>query len=208
MKSVSIFATFLAAASAGVSPSPATAQATSCEVHVWQSKVYISGSPAPYGALLQAFHDSKYPSTSVEGQMEYELRSDAMPGLIGALWTKQLGQPVNVVAESAVIDKEQLKALKVSGARNSSSTAPCYFELYVGKQTFEGGFIKSHLFSEFTLRTFAPSANSTGAIVWAETKHFPAKDAASVPEASDAIRNAFMKNVGKFLAKKLGSPQA
>jgi hypothetical protein len=181
------------------------AETSACEVHVWQSKIYLSGSPAPYGALLQALHDAKYPTNSVEGQMEYEFRSEALGDLIGsAPWSTYLGQPVKVIVEADAIDKARLKAIKGGNARNSNSSTPCYFELYIGKQTFEGGFIKSHLFSDLTMRSFAANGSSTGsAIVWTETKHFPAKDEASVPLARQTIRDAFVNNVSKFLNKKL-----
>src|SRR5437016_6894055 len=86
---------------------------SACEVHVWQSKLYISESPAPYGALLQAFHDARYPSNSVEGQMEYEFRSESLGDLIGAVpWSNYLGRPVKVIVEPSVVDKAHLKGIK------------------------------------------------------------------------------------------------
>jgi hypothetical protein len=131
--------------------------------------------------------------------MAYEFRTEALAGLIGAApWSSYLGQPVKVIVEPDEVDKSQFKA---TTPRNSRSS--CYFDFYVGKQSFEGGFIKAHLFSEFSLRSIGAAPSS--AIVWSETKGFPARDQTSIPTASQTIRDAFVSNVGKFLRKKLAS---
>jgi len=139
--------------------------------------------------------------------MAYQFRPDALADLVGsAPWSNYVGRPVRIVVEPEPIDKGRLKEIKAGSVRNSSSPAACYFELYIGVQSFEGGFIKSHLFSAFTIRKFlANSYSTTSAMVWTETKHFPARDEASVPAATQAIRDAFANNVKKFLEKKLGS---
>jgi hypothetical protein len=89
-------------------------------------------------------------------------------------------------------------------ARRASSTASCYVELYIGDLSFEGGFIKSHLFSNLTVRSFSGKTPMGGnAIVWTQVKGFPARDEAGVETASTALRGGFTEIVAKFLAGRL-----
>jgi len=182
-----------------------------CEVHVWQTTSYISGSPAPYaaygllGAALQGAHDSKYPANSVVGLMAYELRPEALGPLIeSAPWGQYLSaQSVRAIIEPVIVDKDRIKTLRAVSTRNSASTAACYVELYLSDQTFEGGFVKSHLFNNFTVRQFGSGYTVGNAIVWSELKQFPAKDEATLPIARQNFQKAFLENLGKFLGKKL-----
>jgi hypothetical protein len=84
---------------------PAGAQGTAaiegnspCEVHVWQSRSYIAGSPAPLaaygliGAILKSEHDAHYPADTIQGQMERELGNASLGVLLAALpWQLYLG---------------------------------------------------------------------------------------------------------------------
>jgi hypothetical protein len=87
--------------------------------------------------------------------------------------------------------------------RRNSSAAACYVEFYIGDLSFEGGFIKSHLFANLTVRSFGGKVPAGGnAIVWTPVKGFPAKDQSGISSAATALRDGFTDNVAKFFEKK------
>lgn len=194
-----------------------TSSAGLCELHVWQTENYISTSPAPYfaygglGAALQSLHDSNYPTDSVVGVMDFEMKAERLKPLLEKVdWQTYLGGgQVQVIVEPQIIDKSFIGKARAARTRNSQSQAPCYAELYLSDQSFEGGFIKSHLFNNITIRDFRNSGYFTAnGIVWNQLKGFPAKDEASLPVARENFREAFVKNVVKFLDKKLPRPRS
>lgn len=183
-----------------------------CELHVWQTENYISSSPAPYlaygglGAALQSLHDSSYPADSVVGVMDFELKAERLKPLLEKVdWQSYLGSgDVSIIVEPQIIDKSFIGKARSAKTRNSQSQASCYAELYLSDQTFEGGFLKSHLFNNLTIRDFRNGGYFTAnGIVWNQLKGFPAKDEASLPVARENFRDAFVRNVVKFLDKKL-----
>lgn len=182
-----------------------------CEIHVWQSRSYIAATPSPLaaygliGAVLQSSHDARYPADTIQGQMERELGNERLVALIAAVpWRQYLGdRPVNVVVEAGTITKNEIKQARTSMARRASSASPCYVELYIGDLSFEGGFIKSHLFANLTVRSFCDKVPKGGnAIVWAQVKGFPAKDPSGISTAVTALRNGFTENLAKFVDNK------
>jgi hypothetical protein len=182
-----------------------------CEVHVWQSRSYVAATPSPLaaygliGAVLQSSHDARYPADTIQGQMERELGNERLVALIAAVpWRQYLGErPVNVVVEAGTITKDEIKQARTSMARRSSSAASCYVELYIGDLSFEGGFIKSHLFANLTVRSFCDKVPKGGnAIVWTQVKGFPAKDQSGISTAVIALRDGFTENLAKFVDKK------
>lgn len=196
-------------ASADVSNS---APVGACEVHVWQSRSYVAASPSPLaaygliGAALQSVHDARYPGDTIQGQMERELAGSGLASLVAAApWQLYLGdRPINVVVEDAAVSKDDIRQARTSPTRRAPSTAPCYVELYIGDLSFEGGFIKSHLFANLTVRRFTGSVPAGGnAIVWTQLRGFPAKDEAGIPSATAALRGGFVEDLAKFLAKKM-----
>lgn len=138
--------------------------------------------------------------------MERELRPEALGPIIESLtWQSYLGERrIHAIIEPEVVNKDRIKALRSAQTRNSTSNVPCYVEIYLSDQTFEGGFIKSHLFNNFTVRDFSFGGYATGnAIVWSQLKEFPAQDEAGIPIATQNFIEAFRSNLGKFLEKKL-----
>jgi hypothetical protein len=187
--SVSAFAT-QAAAQAAVPPEGG---GDPCEVHVWQSRSYIAATPSPLaaygliGAVLQSIHDERYPADTIQGQMERELGDEHLVALIAAVpWRQYIGErPVNVVVEAGTISKDEIKRARTSMTRRNSSAAACYVEFYIGDLSFEGGFIKSHLFANLTVRSFGGKVPAGGnAIVWTPVKGFPAKDQSGISSAA------------------------
>lgn len=182
-----------------------------CEVHVWQSRSYVATTPSPLaaygliGAVLQSKHDARYSADTIQGQMERELSDERLIALVTAApWQKYLGErPVDVVIEHDTISKDEIRLARSSMARRASSAASCYIELYIGDLSFEGGFIKSHLFANLTVRSLSGKAPMGGnAIVWTQLRGFPAKDEAGISSATAALRDGFTENLAKILAKK------
>jgi hypothetical protein len=189
----------------------------SCSIHIWQRGIYRSESASNFGAfgligaVLQDQFDRKYPAASLEGVMEDVLNVNALPTTIAAVpWRNYTGVEHNgVVFEHEAISDSRFQDLKASTARNSASQDSCYIELYIGAQTFSGGGIKSHLFSDFYARTFYGSVqNQKGAILWDQTPHLSVKDADSLIEAKHTIANGFIATLTKFLTNKLPKHKA
>jgi len=184
----------------------------SCSIHIWQRGLYKTQSAsnlAAYGlvgAVLQDQYNRKYPAASVEGVIEDVLNIDVLPETIASVrWGSYTGAEKNtLVFEREVISESKLKDLKESTARNSSAQDSCYIELYVGTQTFQGGAIKSHLFSDFYARTFYDGVQTQkGAILWDQTPHLLVNDADSRIAAKQIIADGFVATLTKFLANKL-----
>ncbi|MDQ4419396.1 hypothetical protein OOT33_02950 [Sphingobium sp. DEHP117] len=191
---------------------PQGAKSDSCSIHIWQRSIYRTKSASNLGAfglvgaVLQDQYDRKYPAASVEGVMEDVLNIKVLPDTIASVsWGSYTGAEKNtLVFEHEAISDSQLKDLKSSMARNSTAQDSCYIELYVGTQTFQGGAIKSHLFSDFYARTFYDDAQTQkGATLWDQTAHLSVKDADSVVTAKQIIADGFVTTLTKFLANKL-----
>jgi hypothetical protein len=191
---------------------PSEGGGDACEVHVWQSRSYIAATPSPLaaygliGAVLQSSHDARYPADTIQGQMERELGDKRLDALIAKVsWRQYLGEhPVNVVVETGTVSKDEIKRARTSLARGAASGASCYVELYIGDLSFEGGFIKSHLFANLTVRSFYGKVPTGGdAIVWTQVKGFPARDQSGISSAVTALRDGFAETLVKFVDKKL-----
>lgn len=193
--------------------SPTQQSATdACEIHIWQRGLYLSESSANFGALglvgsiLSSEYNRKYPPATVQGLMEDVLNIDALPATLSSIpWRKYTMTENNtLVFEHASLSNEAFEAVKTSTARNSSSLKACYIELYVGKQTFSGGSMKSHLFGEFYARTFYQGAfQAKTAILWDQTRKLKVTDEESLNAARASIRTAFVNTLNKFLSNKL-----
>lgn len=184
----------------------------SCSIHIWQRGIYRTESASNYGAFglvgasLQGQYDRKYPAASVEGLIEDVLNINALPTTIASVsWRNYTGVERNdIVFEQNAITDKKFKELRASTTRNSTSSNSCYIELYIGPQTFAGGGIKSHLFSDFYARAFYGNARiQKGAILWDKTPHLSFKDAAGLAEAKRVIADSFTATLTKFLAEKL-----
>ena len=202
------------AASASTAPAPSDG---TCSIHIWRRGIYKSESAANLaafgivGAVLQDQYDRKYPAASMAGVIEDVLNITALPATLAAVpWQTYTGAAHNdVVYEREAITEARFKELKTSTTRNSTAPNACYIELYIGAQTFSGGSIKSHLFSDFHARTFSGAVlDQKSAILWDQTPHLSVKDAASLAEAKHIIANGFVATLTKFLANKLPRPKA
>lgn len=203
----------MAAVAVVISGAPARAtEPESCSIHIWQRGIYKSASASNFGAfglvgaLLQSEYNRNYPAASVEGVMEDVLHIEALPHTIASIpWRDYTGTEINdVVFEHEAITDSRLKELKASTARNSTAGDACYIELYIGTQTFSGGGLKSHLFSDFDARTFYGGAQTQkSANMFAQTRHLSVKDADSLVAARQTISDGFVATLTKFLANKL-----
>lgn len=188
----------------------------SCDIHVWQRGIYGTESHAPYinglvGAIVNSEYQRKYPAATVSGVMEDVLNIDALPDTLRPIsWAEYTGTASNnVIFERGSIDEVAFKALKLSRARNSRSQSDCYIELYIGKQTFSGGSLKSHLFGDFYARTFYAGAYSAKtASLWDQTRKLSVADEAALNAAREIIRTGFVNALKKFLGNKLPKRQS
>ena len=182
----------------------------SCEVHIWQRAIYATESSSVVGGIvggiIQDGYDKKYPSDTIQGLMKDVLDIDALPlTLKNIQWQTFTKRPVNnIVYEKGVLSEYDFKSLKASKKKFSDSSNDCYIEIYIGKQTFSGGTLKSHLFSDLYSRTFYGARFAAkGAILWDQTSKVSVKDEASKQEARKIFGGSFVKILTKFLEKKM-----
>jgi murein tripeptide amidase MpaA len=184
----------------------------SCDVHIWQRGIYVSESHAPLaayglvGAVMQSEYNKKYPPATVEGQMEHEFNINALPVVMNSIqWQNYTGsQKNNIVFEKGEISEQDFKTIKLNNTRNSQSQSDCYIEIYIGKQQFSGGSLKSHLFIDFYARTFYNGEyKAKGASLWDQTRKLVVTNEESLMAARENLRNAFVNTFNKFLSNKL-----
>ena len=178
-----------------------------CEVHVWQSKLFESSNGNAVGgligALVEGAVDASAPPKLVTEQMAQNLGDQELATLVRNFdWPRYVGaRQIAVTLESSTVAQKAMRALERSQARNSSSTADCNVELYVGKQIFQGG-MKTWLFSNFGIRDFdGGKYRGSHGMEYTHVKNFPAKSAEQYPAAIEEIRAGFTRNLTKFLDK-------
>ena len=203
---------FLSVAAFGSGAPAQGVESESCSIHIWQRGIYGTQSASNFGAfgalgmVLQDEYDRKYPAASVEGVMEDVLRIQALPTTMSSIpWRNYTRVDQNtVVFEHETISDQSFKDLKKSTARNSTSQANCYIEIYIGSQTFSGSGIRSVLYSDFYARTFYDGAQrNKGAILWNQTPRLSFKDADGIATARKNIADSFFATFSEFLTKKL-----
>ena len=203
---------FLSVAAFGSGAPAQGVETESCSIHIWQRGIYGTQSASNFGAfgalgmVLQDEYDRKYPAASVEGVMEDVLRIQALPTTMSSIpWRNYTRVDQNtVVFEHETISDQSFKDLKKSTARNSTSQANCYIEIYIGSQTFSGSGIRSVLYSDFYARTFYDGAQrNKGAILWNQTPRLSFKDADGIATARKNIADSFFATFSEFLTKKL-----
>jgi hypothetical protein len=187
----------------------------SCEVHIWQRGLYATESHSSavggiVGAVIKDGYEKKYPADTVEGLMEDVLNIEALPVTLKDIqWQNFTKSSENkVVYEKEILSDSDFKVLKSSKKRQTTSVNACYLELYIGRQTFSGGTLKSHLFSDMYARTFiGPSFAAKGAILWDQTNKVSVKDEQSKADARETFKSSFAVILTKFLNKKLPRPK-
>ena len=193
---------------AQTSPEIQTRPPSICEVHVWQSKLFASANGNAVGglvgAIVESVVDRSAPPKLVTEQMAQNLGDQELATIVRGLdWSRYVGnRQTAVTMESSTVDEKSIRALERSQLRNSSSTSACHIELYVGKQTFQGG-MKTWLFSKLAIRVFdAGKHHSSQSIKFTHVQNFPAKSAEQYPAAIEEIRGGFSRNLTKFLDKE------
>jgi hypothetical protein len=202
-----------ASAPATAQPSPEV-QANSpqiCEVHVWQSKLYESSNGNAVGGLIGALVEGAVNASSppklVTEQMAQNLGDEQLAAAVKNLdWSRYIGaRQVAVAVESSTVDEKTMRTMERSQTRSTSSTSECQIDLYVGKQTFQGG-MKTWLFSKLGVRVFdAGKYRGDHAMEITHVKNFPAKSAEQYPTAIKEIRAGFTRNLTRLLDKSFGA---
>ena len=194
----------------GCTAIPAMASETDCEIRVFKAGTLNSESPsALQSGIIAGFVEAKrleqFPTATVEAQLELALTPEAIVTQVESIDWKSLlkARSVGVAFDNAVLAKKDIRDRLKSRKRNTDVQSPCYLELYASQQDFTGSFIKSHLYSHFTLIDFRSGRPSnTRAIVWSRSRSFPAKEEAELELALDSMRQTFGENLRKFLGKK------
>lgn len=179
-----------------------------CQVHVWQSRLYESSNGNAVGglvgALIESAVNSSAPPKSVVEQLAQDLGDQQLEKIVKNIdWPRYVGaRAVEVNLENNVVDKKAVRTLEKTQARNSSSTANCYIELYVEKQIHQGG-MKTWLFSNFDVRRFDAGVYQYGhGQEFTHVTNFPSKNEATNANAVSEIQSGFSRNLTKFLDKK------
>jgi hypothetical protein len=183
----------------------------SCDIHIWQRGIYVSEAHAPLaaygliGAFMQDGYNKKYPPATVEGQMEHEFNIKALPTALSSIpWATYTSAQKNNIVYEEDISEQRFKSIKIDKGRNSQSRSKCYVEIYIGKQTFSGSSLKSHLFIDFYARTFYDGDyRAKGAILWDQTRKLVLANEESLTTARLTLRTAFVNTLNKFLSNKL-----
>jgi hypothetical protein len=207
---IGVAAATLAIGTGCAAQNAAGSSVATCEIRVFQAGTLNSTSPnALQGGLIPAIiegaREKKFPTDTVESQMNLALSREAVLDIVKTMpWLRFLdASQVDVGSEKGNLSKSDIRARVDSGKRNTSASKACYLELYASQQDFTGGFIKSHLYSHFTLIDFrGQRPDVIRAIVWSPSSGFPARDEASLPASQQALRQSFADNLRKFLAKK------
>jgi hypothetical protein len=177
-----------------------------CGVHVWQSKRFDSSNGNAVGgivgALIQGAVDAGAPPKLVTEQMAQNLEDQDLAALVKNIdWSRYLGPRQVAVTMESTVDEKTMRAMERSQARNSSSTSDCQIELYIGKQTFQGG-MKTWLFSNLGVRVFdGGKYHLSSSMEYTHVKSFPAKSSEQYPAAIEGIRDGFSRNLAKLLDK-------
>lgn len=197
-----------ALAAAGENGPPAQ---VNCEIHIWQRGLYATESHASavgglVGDIVNSEYEAKYPGATVEGLLEDVLKIEALPETLKEIQWQKFTQSDRyaVIYEKEMLTKPDFKSLKSSKSRKSNSVSDCHIELYVGPQTFSGGSIKSHLFSDLYVRTFYGSRFAAkGAILWNQTRKVSVENEVTRESARQIFKASFAIILQKFLEKKL-----
>jgi hypothetical protein len=184
---------------------------SNCDVHIWQRGIYATESHSSavggiVGSVIRSEYDRKYPADTVEGLLEDVLNINALPDTLkGIKWADFTKAGTNsIVYEKGTFSDADFKKVKSSKERMTASKSDCYLEIYVGKQTFSGGSIKSHLFSDLYARTFyGKRFKANGAILWDQTSKVRLEDDEMKEAARQTFKTSFAIIFSKFLSKKL-----
>ncbi len=189
--------------------STVSSTAQTCDIEVWQSKIF------PYsnrnaiggilGAVIQKGIDEASPPKSVKEQLEQDLSDNELfKTLTGLDWSQFIGTKTAVISlRDGLVEKNTIRLLEKNQLRNYSSTANCYIEIYVEKLAFLGG-MKTWFVSDFSVRYFNAGEYISGhGREITHVKNFPSISADMNALAVSEIQSGFVRNLTKFLHKKL-----
>lgn len=206
----------------------APAASGECELHIWPTENYIgvnTGLLSGFGivGVLADTSAHKGRVATVKDRMrEYlgpevqidELRKAEVARMLGLSGYRIVVEPATASNEDMKKDpalKAAVKAMNTklkSGARLSSSTAPCYAEL-VGLNIFyhKAMMYGSNLFAGWTFRDFGRTGASAPRVFAGAVKNpleeFPPKTPDKIDAAKVEIRDAYAKDFAEYVQKKV-----
>jgi len=211
-----------------------TAQAQSCELHIWPSESYfgmkMSGIGMFGGALgglidhaankgkVATITDLMHDDLSPEAQVDALRAADVtgMLGLTGYTIVIEPAMPSYAAAKADPAVKAALRTMQASlksGKRLSSATTPCYAELVGGELFYvKKPLVGTNLFAEWTFRDFGRDGGAKPRSFPGRVKNplavFPAKAPDQVEAARADLRDAYAKDFAEYVAKKVRGASA
>ncbi|KQM41842.1 MULTISPECIES: hypothetical protein [unclassified Sphingomonas] len=206
-----------------------TAQAQTCELHIWPSETYrgmkMSGLGMFGGALggvidqaankgrVATITDRMHDDLSPEAQVEALRAADAagMLGLTGYTIVVEPAVPSDAAAKADPAVGQALRTMQASlkaGRRLSDATTPCYAELVGGELFYvRKPLVGTNLFAKWTFRDFGRDGGVKPRSFPGQVKNplaiFPAKMPDQVDAATADLRDAYARGFAEYVAKKV-----
>ncbi|WP_294320511.1 hypothetical protein [uncultured Sphingomonas sp.] len=206
-----------------------TAQAQTCELHIWPSEDYfgmkMSGVGMFGGALgglidhvankgkVATITDLMHDDLSPEAQVVALRAADVtgMLGLTGYTIVVEPPVPSHAAAKADPAVRQALRTMQASlksGKRLSNATTPCYAELVGGELFYvKKPLVGTNLFAKWTFRDFGRGGGAKPRSFPGQVKNplavFPAKAADQVDAARADLRDAYAKDFAEYVAKKV-----
>jgi hypothetical protein len=193
-------------------PPAAPQAAPPCELHVFPSENFMvqkTGWLAGFGvvgAVADAALNADAKLTIDELMRQYLDGQGQVDAIAGLDLADLLGKPVRVIAE-APLSRPQVKALKATHGRLSSSSAACYSELVVGKIFYQKAAMwGAHITTKFHYRDFGSGVPRTLSGKGKKSiDGFPPKNPAGVADAQAALRDAFARMFDEYARNTIDS---
>lgn len=211
-----------------------TAQAQTCELHIWPSENYLgmkmSGVGMFGGALgglidhaankgkVATITDLMHDDLSPEAQVEALRAADVtgMLGLTGYTVVVEPAVPSDAAAKADPAIRTALRTMQASlksGKRLSSATTPCYAELVGGDLFYvKKPLVGTNLFAKWTFRDFGRDGRATPRSFPGQVKNplavFPAKTPDQAEAARADLRDAYARGFAEYVAKKVRGASA
>lgn len=211
-----------------------TAQAQTCELHIWPTENYrgmkMSGIGMFGGALgglidgagnkgkVATITDLMHHDLSPEAQVEALRTADVAGtlGLAGYTIVVEPAVPSDAAAKADPAVKATLRTMQAKlgkGERLSAATTPCYAELVGGELFYvKKPLVGTNLFAKWTFRDFGRDGTAKPRSFPGQVKNPLAVFPARTPDQADAaradLRDAYAKGFAEYVAKKVRGASA
>jgi hypothetical protein len=190
---------------------PSDEAAPACELHLFPSQNFLvqkTGWLAGFG-MVGAIADAAINAdkkVTIDGLMREYLSGEGQAASLESLdLAALLNRPGVRVVAAAPLTRPQVKALKATRGRLSSSKASCYSELVVGKIFYQKGPIGSgKVTTKFYYREFGGGApRALSGKIMKSVHGFPPKKREDLADAQAALRETFARSFDAYARKKI-----